>query len=135
MDTTQLKDLLADPESIAVLASGSPEGEPNVAVFGSPRLLDDGRVMLALGDNLTWENLSRTRRATLMVFKPGEHIFRWQGVRAYLELDDEETEGALFQELLASVERQAGAMAARAVRRAVFLQVKRLRPLIDMSRS
>jgi len=134
MDTSQLKALLEDPQAIAVLATGDAQGQPNVAVFGSPRLLDDGRLLLALGDNRTWEYLQQNRRAALMVFKPGAQILSWRGVRAYLELDHVETEGPLFQQLLAAVETQAGAMAARAVRRAVIFEVTGLRPLLDLPR-
>jgi len=135
MDTTQFKTLLEDPQAIAVLGSASAEGQPNVAVFGSPRLLEDGRLLMALGDNRTWACLQQNRHAVLMVFKPAAQVLAWRGVRAYLELEKEETQGPLFQALRAEIEEQAGVMAARAVRRAVIFQVTGLRPLLDMPRT
>lgn len=131
MDTTRLGNLLADPQTISVLASADDQAQPNVAVFGSPQLLKDGRLMLALSDNRTWENLEKNRHAVLLTFKPAEQVFAWQGVRAYLELERAESEGPLFEQLLVDVERQAGRMAARMVRRAALFKVRELRPLLD----
>ena len=80
-------------------------------------------------------NLEKNRHATLLAFKPAEQIFAWQGVRAYLELERVESEGPLFEQLLAEVERQAGRMAARMVRHAVLFRITALRPLLDLPAS
>jgi hypothetical protein len=134
MDVKNLKELLEDQGSIAVLASADDASQPNAAVFGSPRVMEDGRVMLGLADNRTWQNLQENSRALLLVFQPGEQFFNWRGLRAQLEFDEAHEDGPLFDRLVAGVEEEAGRMAAQAIRRAVLFRVSGMRPLIDRLR-
>ena len=134
MDVRNLKELLEDQGSIAGLASADDAALPNAAVFGSPRVMEDGRVMVGLGDNRTWQNLQENKHALPLVFQPGAQIFSWRGVRAQLELDESYEDGPLFDRLIAGVEEEAGRMAAQATRRAVLFRVSGLRPLIDRLR-
>jgi len=132
MDTSLLESLLNDPQGIKVLSTCNGVGAPNVAVFGSARLLEDGHVRFGLSDNRSWENLRVNRRAVLMVFKPAEQVLAWQGVRAYLTLDEVVEAGPVLEGVRTEVEQQAGTMAARMVKRVVRFRIDMLRPLIDM---
>jgi len=132
MDTTRLGTLLGNGETISVLASADATAWPNAAVFGSPRLLDDGRVAVGLADNRTWSNLKVNPRAVLLAFQPAPQVVAWRGLRAYLELEEARDSGPLYDQFLADIASVAGKGAARMVRRVALFRVLELRPLLDM---
>jgi len=134
MDLVRLGKVLGEAGTICVLASADAEAWPNAAVFGSPQLLDDGRVAVGLADNRTWHNLTANPRAVLLAFQPAPQLVAWRGVRAYLELEEAQENGPLHDQFLAGIAREAGEGAARMVRRVALFRVVALRPLLELPR-
>jgi len=81
------------PGRIGVLATASANGDPNVAYFGSPRLMDDGTVVMGLGKNHTLKNLEENPKAVFFVVAEGPVSFQTPGYRLYLEARTIEKEG------------------------------------------
>jgi hypothetical protein len=122
------------PGRFGVLATASPSGASNAAVFGSARMTDETTLELGLGDNRTLENLRRNPRATFLVFEPGATPLSWQGVRLYLEVIEITANGPRFEAIVAGVREQAGPLAARAIRTLVVFRITASRPLLDAPR-
>ena len=132
MEIDELKAFLDDPQVIKVMASTDSGGLPNAAVFGSPRIMEDGRLLIGLSRNRTSVNLEENGRAVLMAFVPSEEFLAWRGIRVYLELESMETEGPVLERLRENIASQAGRGAARMVVRAAIFRIVSQRPLLDM---
>ena len=66
---------------IGALSTADKEGDVNAAVFGSPRLLDDRTMVMAIGDNRSFRNLQDNPLAVFLVVHPAESVADWKGVR------------------------------------------------------
>ena len=53
------------------LSTASKDGRVNVAVFGSPRMTDEKRVIMAIRKNRTFANLQENPYAVFMIMEPG----------------------------------------------------------------
>lgn len=118
---------------LGTLSTCSSAGEPNAALFGSARLLDDEHLVLALGDNRSLRNLRQQPRAVFLVAEPGPTMLQWRGVRLYLELERIEREGELLDELRTAVRASAGRGAARRLQAAVVFRIVERRGLLELS--
>ncbi len=133
MPGARLDRLLAAPGHIAVLATADRAGQPNAAVFGSLRRLDEQTLALGLGDNRSLANLRQNPKATLLLCLPAPELLAWQGLRVALELELIETTGPLFDQFLAEATAQAGRLAARTLRQVTTFRINSWRPLIDLA--
>ena len=75
------------------LATSNASGEVDIAVYARPRVLPDGTLAFAMTDRLTHANLRENPKAVYAFLEKG-----FQGVRVYLELVREETEGPALEE-------------------------------------
>ena len=48
------------------------DGKVNVACFGSPRMIDDKTVVMAVRKNRTLDNLRQNPNAVFMIMEPGK---------------------------------------------------------------
>jgi predicted pyridoxine 5'-phosphate oxidase superfamily flavin-nucleotide-binding protein len=118
--------------TVGTLSTCDDDGQPNAALFGSARLLGDGRLAIALGDNRTLRNLRRHPQAVFLLARPGATLLAWQGVRLYLRLDGLESDGALFTALQEETARVAGRHAARRLQAVALFHIAATRPLLDL---
>jgi len=125
---------LFDQHTTGILATSNRQGQSNAAVFGSLRLLDDGRIAVGLGNNHTLANLHENPLASLLFFTPAETVFSCQGGRIYLQAIDFLRQGQMFEEIVKDIEEKAGRMAARMITCVVVFTVTGQRSLIDMGR-
>jgi len=113
------------------LSTASKDGKVNVAVFGSPKMLDEKRVVVATRKNRTFANLQENPFAVFMIMEPGKTTPEWKGLRVYLKMTGFKTEGEELESFRAQVAARAGEAAAKAIHAAVTFEVYDVRPIVD----
>lgn len=117
---------------IGTLSTSSKDGKVDVALMGSPRMVDEKTVIIALGLNRTFANLQENPHAVYMIMEPGKGIIDWKGIRVYLRMKDYETSGELLDTIRVQSSKLIGEAAAKMLHAAVKLKVEEVRPLVDM---
>ena len=75
------------------MSTSGKDGKVDVACFGSPRMIDDKTVVMAVRKNRTLDNLRQNPNAVFMIMEPGKTSPEWKGVRVYLKMKGYETSG------------------------------------------
>lgn len=114
-----------------LICTANNEGEVNVAVYGSPRMIDEDRVVLAVRNNRSYQNLQKNPKAAIIVVEPGEIQHDSKAVRVYLEVTDIETDGDLLDQFREEIGARAGKEVADSLQAALHLKITSVRPLID----
>lgn len=93
------------------LSTADPEGNVDVALFSSATMMDERTVVGArISLKRSYENLKKTGRGVLAVIVPDpENPVNTDGVRVYLELIGDETEGPGFADMQAWLDKYFGA--------------------------
>ena len=130
MERKQLMKMFNKQARIGVLATSNKNGEVNTAVFGSPRMIDEGTVIMAIGDNRTFGYLQENPKASFIVVEPGADPAHWGGARLYLEVDSLERYGELLDSFREQIRKTAGDQSANAIKAAVRFKITDVRPLI-----
>ena len=87
MDRKQVMKMFNKEARIGILATANNENDVNAAVFGSPKMIDEDTVIMAIGDNRSANYLKENPKATFIVVEPGEAPATWKGARLYLEVE------------------------------------------------
>lgn len=132
MDRQELMVIFNRQPRIGSLSTASSDGEVNVAVFGSPQMVDETTVVMGIGDNRSFRNLQENPKAVFMVVEPGETVMDWKGARVYLEVLDIETGGGLFDVVREGIEKAGGKQAAEMIYAAIRFRITEVRPIVDM---
>ena len=114
-----------------LISTANSKGEVNVAVYGSPRMIDENTVVLGTGDKRSYKYLKENPKAAIIVAEPGEIKHDSAAVRVYLEVTSIDTEGDLFNQVKEGVAERAGKAAADGLHAAVSFKITDVRPLID----
>ena len=130
MDRRQVMKMFNKEARIGALATADKSGNVNVAVFGSPRMIDEETVIMAIGDNRSLKNLQENPKASFIVIEPGESQGEWKGARVYLEVDSFERYGELLDSFREKIRKMAGDRSANAINAAIRFKIKDVRPLI-----
>ena len=130
MDRKQVMKMFNKQTRVGVLATANKSGETNAAVFGSPRMIDEDTVIMAIGDNRSAKNLQENPKATFIVVEPGETMQDWKGVRVYLEMASYESYGELLDSMREKIRQLAGDRSANAIKAAIRFKVTDVRPLV-----
>lgn len=130
MDRKQVMEMFNRTTRIGALATANKNGDVNAAVFGSPRMIDEDTVIMAIGDNRSYQNLQENPKASFIVIEPGESPMQWKGVRLYLELDAFERYGELLDSFREKIRKMAGDQSADAIVAALRFKITDVRPLI-----
>jgi hypothetical protein len=117
---------------IGTLSTSSQDGKVDVALIGSPRMVDEKTVIIALAKNRTFSNLQENPHAVYMIMEPGEGILDWKGIRVYLRMKGHETSGELIETIRRDSSKFIGEAAANMLYAAVTLEVEEVRPIVDM---
>jgi hypothetical protein len=117
---------------IGTLSTSSKDGKVDVAVFGSPQMIDDTTVVMGLGNNRTLAYLQENPNAVYMIVEPGETITDWKGIRVYLKMTACATSGEMLENYKRQMAEAVGEEAAGMVHAAVRFTVDEIRPLIDI---
>lgn len=116
---------------IGTLSTSSKDGIVDVAVFGSPHMIDQKTVVMAMGKNRTLANLQENPNAVYMIMEPGKAVFDWKGIRVYLKMKECATSGEKLEMMRSETAKFVGEDAAKMMHAAVILEVVEVRPLVD----
>lgn len=133
MNRKELMEMFNKFPRIGSLSTANKEGDVDVAVFGSPRMLDENTVVMGIGDNRSFRNLERNPKAVFMVVEPGETVADWKGARVYLEAVDMETSGKFFEKIKHGIAMAGGQAAADMIHAAIRFRITEVRPIVDRS--
>jgi hypothetical protein len=130
MNKKQVMEMFNRENRIGVLATANSNGDVNAAVFGSPRMIDEDTVIMAIGENRSFKNLQENPKASFIVVEPGQTPTSWKGVRLYLEVDSFERYGEVLDSFRENIRKVAGDRSAEAIQAAIRFKVVDVRPLI-----
>ena len=130
MDRKKVMEMFNRETRIGALATADKKGDVNVAVFGSPRMIDENTVIMGIGENRSYRNLQENPKASFLVIEPGGSPAEWGGARLYLEVESFERYGEVLDSLRARIRKVAGSRSADAVVAAIRFTVTEVRPLI-----
>lgn len=131
MDRKEVRELFNKRPRIGALSTANSKGDVNVAVFGSPHMIDENTVVMATGNSRSFQYLKENPKAAFIVMEPGEAGKDWKGMRVYLEIEDIETRGDLLNQIKGGVAKRAGKEAADRLQAAIRFKVTEVRPLVD----
>jgi hypothetical protein len=130
MDRKAVMEMFNKKSRIGALATSNKNGDVNAAVFGSPQMIDEETIIMAIGDNRSYQYLQENPKASFIVIEPGETMTQWKGVRLYLEVSDFERYGEVLDSLREKIRKVAGNASADAIKAAIRFRVVDVRPLI-----
>ena len=116
---------------LGVLSTSNKAGEVDSAYFGSPSMINESTLVVALGKNKTFANLQENPHACYMIMEPGKSIFEWKGLRIYLKMTKCETSGDNVDLMKKIISEKAGEAAGKMIYAAVTFSVSGVRPLAD----
>jgi hypothetical protein len=116
---------------IGTLSTANRNGDVNVAVFGSPQMINENTVIMGIGRNRSFRNLQENPKAAFMIVEPGKMMMDWKGVRVYLEVMDIESGGGFFEEVRDGIAKAAGKVAADMIHAAIRFRVIEVRPVVE----
>ncbi|MCB2228614.1 MAG: pyridoxamine 5'-phosphate oxidase family protein [Desulfarculaceae bacterium] len=120
------------PGRVGVLATASPDGKPNAAYFGSPRLDVEGKLVMGMMENRSLKNLEANPYAVFFTVKEAPVGFATPGWRLYLECKQIDREGEVLEQVKSAIAAAAGEQAAAGIKAGVVFEVTEVRPLVDM---
>ena len=132
MNRQELMELFNQRPRIGTLSTANAHGEVNVAVFGSPQMIDENTVVMGIGKNRSFANLQENPKAVFIVMEPGKTVMDWKGARVYLEAMDIETGGGFYEQIKENIARAGGKGAADMIRAAIRFKITEVRPLVDV---
>lgn len=128
--TEDIKTTVNKPGRIGTLSTADKDGRPNVAYFGSPRLQDDGTLLVALSENRTLKNLRENPHAAFFCVEEGPVSFRTKGWRLYLKAKEIQEQGATLDFMKEMIAKHVGPEAAAGMKAAVIFEVTEVRGLV-----
>ena len=131
MDRKELMELFNKRPRIGSLSTANSKGEVNVAVFGSPQMVDENTVVMGIGKNRSFQNLKENPKAVFIVVEPGKTVMDWKGARVYLEATDITAEGGLLNQVKENITKAVGKQAADMIYAAIRFKITEVRPIVD----
>jgi len=117
---------------LGCMSTSGKGGKVNVACFGSPRMVDEKTVVMALRKNRTFDNLRENPNAVFMIMEPGKTSSEWKGVRVYLKMKEYATSGEKLEKARAQTAKAVGEESAKAIHAAVAFEIEDVRPIVDL---
>ena len=134
MNRSEVMELFNKRPRIGSLSTAGNNGEVNVAVFGSPQMIDENTVVMGIGRNRTFRNLQENPKAVFIVVEPGQTMMDWKGARVYLEAMDIETGGGFFDQIRENISKAAGKQAGDMIHAAIRFKITAVRPIVELGR-
>ena len=128
----RLMDYFNKQPRLGCLSTSGKDGKVNVACFGSPRMVDEKTVVMALRKNRTFDNLKENPNAVFMIMEPGKTSSEWKGIRVYLKMKEYQTSGEKLEQARAQTAKAVGEEAAKAIYAAVTFELGEVRPIVDL---
>ena len=131
MDRKELMDFFTHRPRNCLLVTSNDEGRVNIAVYGSPTMIDENTVVLSTRENRSYQYLRKNPQAAMIVVEPGEISRASKGIRIYLEMTAIETVGELLDKFKVEVGTRAGKEAAEKIKAAIRFKITEVRPQVD----
>jgi hypothetical protein len=128
----EIVEIVNKPGRIGTLGTADKQGQPNVAYFGSPRLMEDGTIIMGLGNNRSLRNLEENPLAVFFCVTESPVTFKTPGYRLYLKVREIQKEGAILDGVKEAIAKHAGPEAAKMIAAGVVFDITEARPLVDM---
>ena len=116
---------------IGTLSTSDNNGNVDVAIFGSTRMVDENTIVFETAKNRTFENLLENPKAVFFILEPGQTMPDWKGIRVYLKMIGYSTEGIELNEAKEAVAKRAGSEAAKSIYATVKFEITEVRPVVD----
>ena len=116
---------------LGCLSTANKEGKADVAILGSPQMVDEKTVVMSLRNNRTFANLQENPYAVFAIMEPGKTAPEWKGLRVYLKMTKYETSGELLHMFKAQLAKKVSEAVAKLAYAAVTFDVYEVRPIID----
>ncbi|MFC1867188.1 pyridoxamine 5'-phosphate oxidase family protein [Thermodesulfobacteriota bacterium] len=130
MDRKEVMEFFNKRPRNCFISTANSKGDVNVAVYGSPQMIDENTVIFGIGNKRSYQYLRENSKAAIIVTEPGEITHDSIAVRLYLDVVSIDTEGDLYEEVKAGVAKRAGKEAADGFQAAIRLKITEVRPLI-----
>jgi len=131
MDRKELREMFNKRPRIGALSTSDGKGNVNVAVFGSPQMIDDNTIVMGIGNNRSYKNLLENPKAAFIVVEPGSTTPEWKGVRVYLEAVTIETAGELYNKIKEEITNRLGKQSGEMIKAAIRFKITEVRALIE----
>jgi hypothetical protein len=131
MNRQEVMEFFNQHPRIGSLSTANRNGEVNVAVFGSPQMIDENTVIMGIGRNRSFRNLQENPKAVFMIVEPGKTAMDWKGVRVYLEAMDIESGGGFYEEVKGGIAKVAGKAGADMIHAAIRFKITEVRPIVE----
>jgi hypothetical protein len=129
--TGKLMEYFNKQPRIGVISTSSKEGKVDSAVLGSPQMVDEKTVTVALGKGRTFVNLLENPNAVYMIMEPAAGIMDWKGIRVYLRMKEHVLSGPKLDTYKSQVVKIVGEQAASMIKVLATFDVTEIRPLVD----
>jgi hypothetical protein len=116
---------------LGVISTSNMDGKIDSAVYGSPQMIDERTVIVALAQGRTFANLQENPNAVFMIMEPGTGILDWKGIRVYLRMKEYVTSGPQFDAYKSQAAKIVGEQAVEMIKVLATFEVTEVRPLID----
>lgn len=132
MNRKEVMEMFNKKTRIGALSTANSSGEVNVAVFGSPQMIDENTVVMGMGRNRSFRYLQENPKAVFIVVEPGKTVMDWKGARVYLEAVDIETGGGFFEQIKENIAKVAGQAAGDMIHAAIRFRITDVRAIVDL---
>jgi hypothetical protein len=116
---------------LGVISTSNKDGKVDSAVYGSPQMIDEKTVIVALARGRTFANLEENPHAVFMIMEPGVGILDWKGIRVYLKMLEYVDSGLKLDTYKSQMAKIVGEQAAEMIAVLATFEVTEVRPLID----
>ncbi|MDD1753157.1 MAG: pyridoxamine 5'-phosphate oxidase family protein [Methanotrichaceae archaeon] len=129
--TGKLMEYFNKQPRLGVISTSSKDGKVDSAVYGSPQMVDDKTVIVALAKGRTFANLQENPNAMFMIMEPAAGILDWKGIRVYLRMKEYVTSGPQIDTYKSQAARIVGKQAVDMIKVLATFEVTEVRPLVD----
>jgi len=127
----KLMDYFNKQPRLGIISTAAKDGKVDSAVYGSPQMVDEKTVVVAMAGGRSFANLKENPNAVYLIMEPAEGILDWKGVRVYLRMKDYATSGPDLDTYKSQMARIVGQEAAEMIQVLATFEVTEVRPLID----
>ena len=127
----KLRDYFNKQPRLGVISTSSKDGKVDCAVYGSPQMIDEKTVIVALARGRTFANLEENPHAVFMIMEPAAGVLDWKGIRVYLKMLEYATSGPKLETFKNQTAKFVGEQAAEMIAVLATFEVTEVRPLID----
>lgn len=92
----KLKDYLESRAGICILSSADRSGRVTIAIYSTPRVMEDGTVCFIMRERLTYKNILENPHAACMFIEQGTG---YKGIRLFLTMLREDSDPELIAQM------------------------------------